>query len=106
MARTIFRPRRTPTPGFDPGIPPACSSGWRRRRRAEAYLPQLERKLAQAGLDVETAVVVSARPEADAIVAYATEHGCDLIAMPSDPRPWYARWLGRSQNGANRWPIS
>lgn len=78
----------------------AGSRGWRRKRQAEAVLPRLARRLEQAGLDVETAVVIGARAEADEIVAYAAEHGCDLIAMPSDPRPWYARWLGHSQAGA------
>jgi len=76
------------------------SSGWRRKLEAEGYLPRLARRLEQAGLDVETAIVIGTRSEADEIVAYAAEHGCDLIAMPSDARPWYARWLGHSQAGA------
>jgi nucleotide-binding universal stress UspA family protein len=76
------------------------SSGWRRRNQAEAYLPQLARRLGQAGLAVETALVIGTRSEADEIVGYAAEHGCDLIAMASDPQPWYVRWLGRSPASA------
>jgi nucleotide-binding universal stress UspA family protein len=74
----------------------AGSSGWHRKNQAEAYLPQLERRLEQAGLGVEAVVVIGTRSEADEIVGYAAEHGCDLIAMASDPQPWYLRWLGRS----------
>ena len=78
----------------------AGSSGWRRRNQAEAYLPKLERRLEQVGLDVETALVIGTRSEADEIVGYAAEHGCDLIAMASDPQPWYVRWLGCSHASA------
>ena len=80
----------------------AGSSGWRRKKQAEAYLPQLERRFEQAGLGVETALVIGARSEADEIVGYAAENGCDLIAMASDPQPWFVRWLGRSQASAVR----
>lgn len=74
------------------------SSGWRRRNEAEAYLSQREDQLRQAGLVVETEVVVSARSEGDEIVAYAAEFGFDLIAMPSDSRPWYKRLLRSAQD--------
>jgi len=76
------------------------SSGWRRKNKGEAYLLQLERRFERAGVGVEAALVVSTRSEADEIVGYAAEHGCDLIAMASDPQPWYVRWLGRSQASA------
>lgn len=76
------------------------SNGWRRKNKGEACLPQLARRLEQAGLDVETALVIGTRSEADEVVGYAAEHGCDLIAMASDARPWYVRWLGHSQASA------
>jgi len=41
-------------------------------------------------------VVVGSHSEADEIAAYAVEHGHDLIAMASDSRPWYRRWIGGS----------
>jgi nucleotide-binding universal stress UspA family protein len=72
------------------------SSGWRRKQRAEAILPQLADPLRHEGLPVETAVVVSTLPEADEIVRFASQHGFDLIAMATDSRPWYRRWIGGS----------
>ena len=72
------------------------SSGWRRKNQAETYLPQLARRLRREGLRVETALVIGNQSEADEIVSYAAEHGCDLIAMASDSRPWYKRWIGGS----------
>jgi nucleotide-binding universal stress UspA family protein len=72
------------------------SSGWRRKNQAEADLSRLERRLGLEGLPVETALVIGTRSEADEIVSYAAENHCDLIAMASDSRPWYRRWLGGS----------
>jgi nucleotide-binding universal stress UspA family protein len=72
------------------------SSGWRRKNRAETYLSQLERRLRQKGLRVETALVIGTRSEADEIVSYAAENDCALIAMASDSRPWYVRWISSS----------
>jgi nucleotide-binding universal stress UspA family protein len=72
------------------------SSGWRRKNQAEADLPKLERRLGLEGLPVETALVIGTRSQADEIVGYATENNCDLIAMASDSRPWYRRWIGGS----------
>lgn len=72
------------------------SNGWRRKNQAEVDLSQLKRFLSLEGLRVETALVVSTRSEADAIVHYAAEHGHDLIAMAADGQPWYRRWLGGS----------
>jgi nucleotide-binding universal stress UspA family protein len=69
------------------------SSGWRRKERAGAYLAQLERRLRLQGCRVETAVVTGTLSEADAIVRFADESGCDLVAMPSDARPWLLRAL-------------
>ena len=72
------------------------SSGWRRQNQAEAALSQLAHCLSLEGLQVETALVISTRSEADEIVHYAAEHGHDLIAMAADGRPWYRRWIGGS----------
>jgi nucleotide-binding universal stress UspA family protein len=74
----------------------AGSSGWRRKNQAEADLSRLERRLGLEGLRVETALVIGTRSEADEIVSYAAENNCDLIAMASDGRPWYRRWIGGS----------
>jgi nucleotide-binding universal stress UspA family protein len=75
------------------------SNGWRRKRAAEEALPRLAGQLQRQGLRVTTAVVVGTRSEADEIVAYAAENDCDLIAMASDSRPWYKRWLAGSPAG-------
>jgi nucleotide-binding universal stress UspA family protein len=72
------------------------SSGWRRKNQAEAELSRLQRKLGMEGLCVETALVIGTRSEASEIVSYAAENNCDLIAMASDSRPWYRRWIGGS----------
>jgi nucleotide-binding universal stress UspA family protein len=72
------------------------SSGWRRKNQAKADLSKLERQLGLQGLCVETALVIGSRSEADEIVSYAAENDCDLIAMASDSRPWYRRWIGGS----------
>jgi nucleotide-binding universal stress UspA family protein len=72
------------------------SNGWRRKKQAEAYMPQLERRLREEGLCVETALVISTRPEADTIISYAAENRFDLIVMANDSRPWYKRWIGGS----------
>ena len=74
----------------------AGSSGWRRKNRAEADLSRLERRLGLEGLCVETALVIGTWSEADEIVSYAAANNCDLIAMASDLRPWYRRWIGGS----------
>jgi nucleotide-binding universal stress UspA family protein len=72
------------------------SSGWRRMKQAKAALPQLERRLQEAGVCVETALVVSTQSAADAILGCAAQQGSDLVAMASDARPWYKRWLSGS----------
>ena len=72
------------------------SSGWRRKNQAEADLSKLERRLGLEGLCVETALVIGTRSEADEIVSYAAENNCDLIAMASESRAWYRRWIGGS----------
>jgi hypothetical protein len=74
------------------------SSGWRRKQEAEHCLSQWASQLRKAGFAVETALVIGARSEGDEIVAYAAEHGIDLIAMASDSRPWYKRLLCTAQD--------
>jgi nucleotide-binding universal stress UspA family protein len=72
------------------------SSGWQRKNQAETCLSQLERRLRQERLRVETALVIGSRSEADEIVSYAAGNNCDLLAMASDSRPWYRRWVSGS----------
>jgi len=72
------------------------SNGWRRINHAKQLLPQLERRLREGGVSVETALVIGTRSEADEIVSFAARNGCDLISMASDARPWYRRWISGS----------
>jgi nucleotide-binding universal stress UspA family protein len=74
------------------------SSGWRRQKHAETYLSQLEGQLRQEGLTVEAELVISTRSEADEIVDCASRYAFDLIAMPSDSRPWYRRLFRSAQD--------
>jgi nucleotide-binding universal stress UspA family protein len=74
------------------------SSGWQRQNEAETYLSQREGQLRQAGLAVETKLVIGTRSEGEEIVSYAAEGAFDLIAMPSDSRPWYKRLLRSAQD--------
>jgi nucleotide-binding universal stress UspA family protein len=72
------------------------SSAWRRMNEAKTILTQLERMLQEEDIRVETALVISTQSEADEIVSYAAKNSYDLIAMASDSRPWYKRWIGGS----------
>jgi nucleotide-binding universal stress UspA family protein len=74
------------------------SSGWRRKNEAAAYLSQRAGQLREEGLSVETMLVIGTRSEGDEIVACAAEGGFDLIAMASDPRPWYRRLFREAQD--------
>ena len=76
----------------------AGSSGWRRRHEAEATLARLEGRFRHAGLPVETALVIGTRSDGEEIAGYAAAQGHDLIAMASDPRPWYKRLLRPAQD--------
>jgi len=72
------------------------SSGWRRIEQANQFLPEFKRQLAKAGCVVETELAISSRSETDEIVHYAARNGHDLVALASDRRPWYKRWIGGS----------
>lgn len=74
------------------------SSGWRRKNEAEEHLSRVACRLQQSGLDVETALRVTTRPEAEEIITCAAESGFDLIAMASDSRPWYKRLFRNAQD--------
>jgi len=69
------------------------SSGWRAKRKAESYLPQVESALAQERIPVSTEFLVVEQPEADAIVKYAEEKGCDLIVFANRERSPIGRFF-------------
>jgi nucleotide-binding universal stress UspA family protein len=71
----------------------AGSAGFRAKEKAEAYLPELERSLAQGGIEVSSEFLVAEGPEADEIVRYAEENQCDLIALTNQTRSGLGRWF-------------
>ena len=58
----------------------------------------MESQLRQAGMSIETALVIGTRSDGDEIVSYAAEGHFDLIAMAADSRPWYKRLLCGAQD--------
>lgn len=69
------------------------SRGAKLREEAESEFSRLARLSQEAGVAFSGEVVFTEKTEAEAIVAYAAEHGCDLIAMPTRPRGALSRWL-------------
>lgn len=69
------------------------ASGWRAKRKAESYLPQVEHALAQERIPVHTEFLVVEQPEADAIVKYAEEKDHDLIVFANRERSPIGRFF-------------
>lgn len=69
------------------------SRGAKMRDEAEAAFTHLGKLGQDAGVAISGEVIFTEKPEADAIVAYATEQGFDLIVMATRPRTALSRWL-------------
>jgi len=69
------------------------SSGARRREAAEEYLDRLTARLGEGELQARSEVLITQKAEDEAIVDYAREQGCDLIALPNERRSLISRWL-------------
>ncbi|HHS96435.1 MAG TPA: universal stress protein [Chloroflexi bacterium] len=69
------------------------SSGARRSDVAREYLDRLVAQLREKGLSVRSEVLITSKPEDEAIVEFAQEQGCDLIALPNERRSLISRWL-------------
>jgi len=69
------------------------SLGYRKREKAEPYLADLEQSFLQKGIDVSQEFIVVPEAEADAIVKYAEEKGCDLIALANQQSMGVGRWF-------------
>lgn len=79
------------------------SSGYRARKKAETYLPELERMLKEEGIEVATHFLIVEEPEADAIVKYAQDNGFDLIALTNRERsPVGAFFFGNIEEKVRR----
>jgi nucleotide-binding universal stress UspA family protein len=78
-------------------------SGYRARKRAEVYLPELEESIRAEGLEVVTEFLVVEEPEADAIVRYARDNGFDLIVLANRERsPIGAFFFGNIEEKVRR----
>lgn len=79
------------------------ANGWKRKNQAEARLAACQRGLKQGDLNVDTALIVGDRGEADEIVDFADKGKFDLIVMAADGRPWWQRALfGCIADGVHR----
>ena len=79
------------------------ASGYRARKKAEAYLPELERSIGSEGIEVRTEFLVVEEPEADAIVKYAQNNGFDLIVLANRERsPIGAFFFGNIEEKVRR----
>ena len=71
----------------------AGSRGAKLRDEAAALLGKLEEQFRDAGVPFTGEALVSDATEAEAIVQYAEDEGCDLILMPSQEQSAIGRWL-------------
>jgi nucleotide-binding universal stress UspA family protein len=69
------------------------SSGYIKKEKAETYLADLEQSFLQDGIDAAKEFIVTAEAEADAIVKYAEEEECDLIALANQQGMGAGRWF-------------
>lgn len=72
------------------------SMGYRKKEKGEVYLAELERSLNQDGIDVSKEFLLTTDPEAKAIVTYAEDQECDLIALSNRQRTGLGRWFSLS----------
>ena len=69
------------------------SSGYFKKEKAETYLADLEQSFVQDGIDVFSEFIVVTEAEADAIVKYAEQQQCDLIALANQQSTGVGRWF-------------
>ena len=69
------------------------SSGYFKKEKAKTYLAELEKSFSQDGLDVSNEFMVVTEAEPDAIVKYAEDNQCDLIALANQQSMGVGRWF-------------
>lgn len=69
------------------------SSGFIKKEKAEPYLAALEKSFLKDGIDVSSEFIVVTEAEADAIVKYAEDKDCDLIALTNQQSLGVGRWF-------------
>jgi nucleotide-binding universal stress UspA family protein len=69
------------------------SAGYLKKEKAEAYLAELEQSFRKDGIEISKEFIVTPEPEADTIVKYGEEKGCDLVALTNQHRTGLGRWF-------------
>jgi len=69
------------------------SAGYLKKEKAESYLAELEQSLRKEGIKISKEFIVTTEPEADTIVKYGEEKGCDLVALTNQHRTGLGRWF-------------
>ena len=69
------------------------SSGYIKKEKAEPYMAELEESFLKDGIDVSSEFIVVTEAEADAIVKYAEQKQCDLIALANQQSLGVGRWF-------------
>ena len=69
------------------------SSGYIKKEKAEPYMAELEKSFLKDGIDVSSEFIVVTEAEADAIVKYAEQKECDLIALANQQSLGVGRWF-------------
>ena len=69
------------------------SAAYQAKEKANVYLPKLEESIRNDGIEVSTEFLLVHEHEADAIVGYAEEKGCDLIAFTNQLTAGLGRWF-------------
>ena len=81
----------------DPGIQKiqmeVGSAGYLKKEKAEAHLAELEQSFRKDGIKISKEFIVTPEPEADTIVKYGEEKGCDLVALTNQHRTGLGRWF-------------
>jgi nucleotide-binding universal stress UspA family protein len=69
------------------------SSAHKAKAIIEAHLAEAEAALSDRGIALRSELMISEEPDAEAIVNYAEESGCDLIVVPNRAHTGIGRWL-------------
>lgn len=89
----LFRVIKSEDPFFKNVQMETGASGALAKEKAESYLPGVAETIKTEGVDVSTEFLIVDEPEADEIVKYALDNGCDLIALTNQERTGLGRWF-------------
>lgn len=103
----LYRIMKENDPFFEKIQVEVGSRGYHKKEKSEAYLSELEQSLNRDGIDVSKEFFFTTDPEAEAIVTYAEDKECDLIALSNRQRTGLVRWffLGIEEKVKRRSPL-